>query len=343
MNARQGLFSTGLVFVLALLISIGRTPASAHSPSTHRAIKSSDPIGQLATIYTLQTTIKSGWGKTPANDTPGERVQGLEKPLVEGINSEFQMPVERTVFPDKPAWLWNPPGEVTVPILMYHHVGGSDRSSRYNVSEEDFTGQMQRLRDWGYTTISLSLLVESLQNGAHLPPRPLVISFDDGYLDVYEKAWPVMQAVGFTGVVYVITGQMEITGYLHADHLKDLVSAGWEIGSHTDSHSSLRENGVNLEVEISGSQEILEAVLGVPVSTFSFPYGLTNPYVTGLVKSSGYESAVGLGGLFQHVPETQYYLSRIEVQGEFDLQDFADLLPWSGAIDPQPLVRNEIP
>jgi|GEM_PF-1645379 len=343
MNARHGLFSAGLVIVLGLLISIWRTPASAHSPSSTRANRSSEAAGQRLPASSLQTMLKSGWKKTSSIDTAGERGKTLAKLLVDAMNSDFQMPVERTVFPEKPSWLWSPPGEVTVPILMYHHVGQADPSSRYNVTAEAFTAQMQSLRDWGFTTISLSLLVESLQTGAHLPPRPVVISFDDGYLDVYEKAWPVMQAVGFTGVVYIITGQMEIKGYLHADHLKELVSAGWEIGSHTDSHSNLRDSGVNLAAEIDGSKDILESLLGVPVRSFSFPYGLTSPYVTGLVKSAGYQSAVGLGGLSRHVPETQYYLSRIEVQGEFDLHDLAALLPWSGAVDPQPLVRNEIP
>jgi peptidoglycan/xylan/chitin deacetylase (PgdA/CDA1 family) len=286
--------------------------------------------------------MKSNWKKDLAlgNTAGGSKI--LASPRLDEMNLGVKEPVKKTVFPETPSWLWSPPGEVTVPILMYHHIGQADPSSRYNMTEEKFAAQMQSLQDWGFTSIPLSLLVESLQVGAHLPPRPVVITFDDGYLDVYEKAWPVMQRLGFTGVVFVITGQMEIKGYLHQNHLKELASAGWEIGSHTDSHANLRQIGVNLDVEISASKEILESLLGVPVRSFSFPYGLTSPYVTGLVESAGYESAVGLGGFSRHVPETQYYLSRIEVQGEFDLLDFAGLLPWSGAVDPQPLIRNEI-
>jgi peptidoglycan/xylan/chitin deacetylase (PgdA/CDA1 family) len=342
MNTPRRLFSAGFVIVLGLLISSWQTPASAHSSSQISSGPSSNLIWQSLAAKSLRSRMKPTWKKdlAPENTAGGSKI--LASPRLEEMNLGVKETVERTVYPETPSWLWSPPGEVVIPILMYHHIGQADPSSRYNVTEEKFADQMQSLQDWGFTSISLSLLVESLQVGAHLPPRPVVITFDDGYLDVYEKAWPVMQRLGFTGVVYVITGQMEIKGYLHENHLKELASAGWEIGSHTDSHANLRQMGVNLDVEISRSKEILESLLGMPVRSFSFPYGLTSPYVTSLVKSAGYESAVGLGGFSRHVPETQYYLSRIEVQGEFDLLDFAGLLPWSGAVDPQPLIRNEI-
>jgi peptidoglycan/xylan/chitin deacetylase (PgdA/CDA1 family) len=342
MNTRRRLFSAGFVIILGLLVSSWQTPASAHSSSQVSLGLYSNLNWQSLTAKSLRSMMKSNWKEDLALENMGGSLKILASPRIDEMNLGIKEPVVRTVFPETPSWLWSPPGEVTVPILMYHHIGQADPSSRYNVTEEAFAAQMQSLQDWGFTSISLSLLVESLKVGAHLPPRPVVITFDDGYLDVYEKAWPVMERLGFTGVVFVITGQMEIKGYLHDNHLRELASAGWEIGSHTDSHSNLRQIGVNLDVEISGSKEILESLLGVPVRSFSFPYGLTSTYVTGLVKSAGYESAVGLGGFSRHVPETQYYLSRIEVQGEFDLLEFADLLPWSGAVDPQPLIRNEI-
>lgn len=237
-------------------------------------------------------------------------------------------------------WRWNPPGEVIAPILLYHHVGENENSSRYIVSVRDFEAQMRSLRQWGYTTIPLSLLVQALTGGAMLPPKPIVISFDDGYMDIYRNAFPVLQENGFTGIAYIITDQLEIGGYMHTAEMKNLLGAGWEIGSHTQTHTSLRASQVDLQGEIFDSRRWLETDLGEVVSSFSFPYGLTSPYATLLVRDTGYTSAVGLGGFYRHSLKTQFYLSRIEIRGDTSLHDFASLLPWAGetgsqAVEPE--------
>jgi peptidoglycan/xylan/chitin deacetylase (PgdA/CDA1 family) len=229
-------------------------------------------------------------------------------------------------------WRWHPPGEIQVPILMYHHVGDFDPPFRYAVPLQAFEEQMRSLNAWGYTTISLATMVEALTVGADLPERPIVITFDDGYMNVYEQAFPVMQNYGYQGVAYIIAGQVEIGGFMHADQLKELRAAGWEIGSHTYHHLDLRQAGTNLQVEISEAKNDLETLIDGPVDTFSFPYGLTTPYATRLVEQAGFQSAVGLGGLSRHTLATRLYLSRIEVQGDFALNTFAGLLPWVGPL-----------
>jgi peptidoglycan/xylan/chitin deacetylase (PgdA/CDA1 family) len=119
---------------------------------------------------------------------------------------------------------------------------------------------------------------------------------------------------------------------MDSSELGELAAAGWEIGSHSWTHTSLRSPAVKLPREIDESRQMLEELLDVPVETFAFPYGLTSKYVTGLVKDSGYQAAVGLGGSFRHTKKTRYYLSRIEVRSNYDLKMFASLLPWSGAL-----------
>ena len=88
---------------------------------------------------------------------------------------------------------------VTVPILVYHSIPNSSApDSRYEVSKDNFNDQMEQLRYWGYSTITVEQLVNHINRGHSLPPRPIVISFDDGYLDVYENAFPIMEKFGFT-------------------------------------------------------------------------------------------------------------------------------------------------
>lgn len=249
--------------------------------------------------------------------------------------AETNIEPQETVTPDVPIeapLVWNPPGEVEIPILMYHHVADFDPPFRYAVSRQSFEEQMQSLKSWGYTAIPIARLIEAVTVGAFLPERPVVITFDDGYMDVYENAFPIMESFGFQGVAYIIAGQVEIGGFMHADQLKELQSAGWEIGSHTYHHLDLRQSDTNLQIEIIDAKDDLESLIDGPVDTFSFPYGLTTPYATKVVEEAGFTSAVGLGGLSRHVPATQLYLSRIEVQGDFALNTFADLLPWVGPI-----------
>lgn len=232
-------------------------------------------------------------------------------------------------------WVWHPPGSIPVPVLLYHHVS-DDKTSRYYVSRQNFAAQIAHLDRAGYTAIPISRLVEALIYGAELPRKPVVITFDDGYRDVYENAFPIMQRYNFVGNLYVITDQLGVKSYIGVDELHTLVNAGWEIGSHTRSHANLRLPGVKLVSEIEGSRQVLEDLLDIRVTTFSFPYGLTNRYITRLVEDAGYLAAVGLGQSSSHTENSRYYLSRVEIQGDADLVDFARLVagPESGILPP---------
>lgn len=223
-------------------------------------------------------------------------------------------------------WLYHPPGELVVPVLLYHHVAATEEPRRYTVSPEDFETQISSLYDWGYTAIPLSLLVDAVLNGAELPPRPVVITFDDGYRDIYQNALPVMQRYGYVGTLYVIVDQIGVGGYLNARQIAELVEQGWELGSHSQTHVNLRKPGASLEKEVTGSRQVLEALFDTPVHSFSYPYGSATPAIIRVVKESGYQSAVGLGASITHRVKSAFYLSRNEVQGTFDLVTFAGLL-----------------
>jgi peptidoglycan/xylan/chitin deacetylase (PgdA/CDA1 family) len=238
-----------------------------------------------------------------------------------------------TLIPIQPAqltptrrWLYHPPGELVVPILLYHHVAAAETARRYYVSPQDFEAQIGSLYDWGYTAIPLSLLVDALLNGAELPPRPVVITFDDGYRDVYQNALPVMQRYGYVGNLFVIVDQIGVGGYLNARQIAELVAQGWELGSHSQTHANLRKSGISLEKEVAGARDTLEALFDISVRSYSYPYGSATAAITKVVKDAGYQSAVGLGGSVTHRANSIYYLSRNEVQGTYDLIAFAGLL-----------------
>lgn len=227
-----------------------------------------------------------------------------------------------------PEWTYHPAGEVTVPILLYHHVADIEPGNRYYVSPNAFDQQMAWLAQNGYTTITISTVVQAITTGAMLPPRPVVISFDDGDDDVYINAFPIMQKYGYVGTFYLIASRIDGKNVVTTDHVAELVAAGWEIGSHSNTHVDLSKNHDALPFEVVTSRDDLQYRLQVPVNTFAYPFGAIDPAVVNAVANNGYLGAVGLGILSNHNLSTLYYLSRLEVQSDYDMEKFISLLPW---------------
>jgi peptidoglycan/xylan/chitin deacetylase (PgdA/CDA1 family) len=226
---------------------------------------------------------------------------------------------------------------VTVPILLYHNVlPNNSENSRYTVSVTDFENQMQQLKYWGYSTITIEQLVNHIKKGNTLPPRPIVISFDDGYFNVFENAFPIMEHNGFTGTVYVVANRLNADGFLQVKELQVLLDHGWEVGSHSMTHTELTQNHALVRQEVLQSRLDLENALGIKVFSFAYPFGLEDSYVSSKVFDYGYQAAVGVGDLSTHSFGAVYNLSRREVKGDLDLEAFTDLLPWTNHFVPAP-------
>ncbi len=230
-------------------------------------------------------------------------------------------------------WAVVGPGEVIAPILLYHHVDPEGTDPRYNVLPDVFATQMQALEDWGYTTITATQLIQAIAEGAPLPPRPIVITFDDGHYSVYEYAFPVMEEHGFFGVTYIVANRMKSYGFTGVPQLEEMISAGWEVGSHSYTHSDLTLDRSIAFTEIYDSRERLSESLSQAVMTFAYPYGKFDHYLGDRTGKWGYIGAMGLGTGYTHQQNSIYYLQRIEVQGTYDMETFASLLPWSSPID----------
>lgn len=230
-----------------------------------------------------------------------------------------------------PTWVYNEPGQVVAPILLYHHVEGDVSYSRYTVSIPDFRAQMQALHDWGYTAIPISLLLDALINGAELPAKPIVITFDDGNYNIYDNAFPIMQEYNFPGVFYIVGNRVNSgTNIAHAPELKEMVAAGWEIGSHGYTHTDLTLDHNIARYEILQSKLDIEDALGVDVLTFAYPFGTVDPYLAQKVQDYGYRAGMGLGISWTHTWGSLFYLNRIEIQGSYSVDYMGSILPWRG-------------
>lgn len=240
------------------------------------------------------------------------------------------LPTDTPVPTNTPAEVWNPGGEVIAPILLYHHVSDTGTGNRYYITPDVFRAQLQALRDWGYTSITVSNLADVLINGGELPARPVVITFDDGNLDIYQNAFPIMQEMGFVGTFYIVGNRLHSNYYVTPDQIIEMANAGWEIGSHAMSHVDLTLDYSIVNYEVAQSRATLEQATGQTINTFAYPYGETDEFVSNKVSEYGYRAGVGLGTSWKHSTWTLFYLSRIEVQSSYDMTKFASLLPWSG-------------
>jgi len=207
-----------------------------------------------------------------------------------------------------------------VPILMYHYVGpietGFDETRRgLTVTPENFRFQMKWLKDNGFQTLTMSQYFQRIALGQSLPVKPVIITFDDGYQDVYDNAIPVMQEYGQVATLFIIANAVGPV-YMNWDEIKKADKMGFEIGSHTLSHPRLTDfSDSGLKKEIEGSRVTLENALGKKVNFFCYPYGIFNQRVMDVVKSSGYKGAITTGSGNIVTSSNIFEMPRIRISG----------------------------
>lgn len=220
-----------------------------------------------------------------------------------------------------------------VAILLYHHIGdlpeGIDRKYRkLYVSREDFLQQMNFLKKNGYRIIDFKTLIDVSRKGIELSDRVCIITFDDGYLDVFSNASPIMERLGFLGVVFLDVSKVEEGGdkILSWEQIQILRKKGWEIGSHTMHHSNLDTlSREECEIEILESKRRIEEMLKEEVSIFAYPYGkgADNTSIHNILKSAGYRLACAIRRDKQTIPiENPFSIKRVLVRGDDNMIDF---------------------
>jgi len=235
-----------------------------------------------------------------------------------------------------------PATRLLVPIFMYHHVSNQPTTDTldYNltVTTTDFNAQLTWLQQQGYQTITLTELFDALYYGKALPAHPMILTFDDGYEDMYTDALPTLLAHHYRGVFFIITGM--IGGrYLTWDQIRVLESYGMQIGSHTTHHINVGQPPAwtTTQKELVVSQATLQFQLGQPIQFFCYPTGepfhhdsvyeqqivladlLADGYIGALLDPFTFDSAI-------QDAQTPYQLPRIRVSGGESLQAYMGIL-----------------
>nr|WP_187263089.1 polysaccharide deacetylase family protein [Pontibacter beigongshangensis] len=207
-----------------------------------------------------------------------------------------------------------------VPILCYHQIrdwqpSDSKAAKTYIVPTAQFQEQLQMLADSGYQTILPDQLLAYLTTGAPLPPRPIMLTFDDTNLSQYTIAAPEMQKHGFKGVFFIMTVSLGRPRYMSRPQVKELADAGHVIGSHTWDHQNVKkyqEQDWITQVEKPTRQ--LEEITGGQIKYFAYPFGLWNEAAIPELKSRGMAGAFQLAAK-QDEQDPLYTIRRIIASG----------------------------
>ncbi len=238
---------------------------------------------------------------------------------------------------------------VQVPILMYHYISivpanDPDPALRasLSVSPQLFSQQLDYLKARHYHSITLNELMDALYYGGPLPSKPIILTFDDGYEDAYQNAYPLLKAHGYSGMFYIITGKVGWQGQMTWPQMRTMLANGMQMGSHTVHHVDMGSvylfSPQQAQQEAQVSQLTLEKNLGILIQHFCYPNGgpfkkgslLLREEVVALLASDGYVSATtdpGMTGTMQS-SQAPLALLRIRVDGRASLQWFAESLPW---------------
>ncbi|RKX92842.1 MAG: hypothetical protein DRP84_09370 [Spirochaetes bacterium] len=228
---------------------------------------------------------------------------------------------------------------VRIPILLYHRIVSSSKYQNvclgsekiFSIDKDRFEEQMEYLHRQNYNSIFLDDLVNYITKGTSLPPKPIIITFDDGQRSQLETALPILKKYGLKATIFVTTDPTasvfkdtwHIDRPLTKQQIKELSKAGVSIQSHTVTHPILPElTDEEVLFEFKESKKILESIIDKPVQFLSIPLGFCNKRIKKLAKQAGYK-AICTANVGTNGKNTDLFsLRRITIEGTFNLKEF---------------------
>lgn len=221
---------------------------------------------------------------------------------------------------------------------MYHHVNSAPPpadiyEAALTTTDADFSRQLAYLRCAGYGTITLAQLFDGMYNGAPLPEKPVLLTFDDGYADAYTNVFPQLRWHGFGGSFSIVTGYVDIPPYVTWPQVIEMANAGMEMIAHSVTHEDLNTSPDQIVYyQVVESKRALEANLGRPVNYFTYPSG--EPFFRGsperqhrvveILREAGYHGALAIKNGAVQDPANPFALNRIRIMAGVDIVKFAE-------------------
>jgi peptidoglycan/xylan/chitin deacetylase (PgdA/CDA1 family) len=204
------------------------------------------------------------------------------------------------------------PKELTSPLLR-----------DLTVSPTDFEEQVAYLSRSGFTFLFASEVERAVRDGLPLPEKGVCITLDDGYLDNFEHAYPILKKYGAKATVFMTTANLKRPERLHTEHLVAMRKDAVRFGSHTVTHVDLTKAAPSvLEFELVESRRVLEGVLGETIDSLAYPAGAYDDRVVLYAQKAGYRAGWKKGGGMVTPDEDMMLLPRVRVSGGHTMSDF---------------------
>jgi len=220
-------------------------------------------------------------------------------------------------------------------VLMYHRISDEKETDILCVTPFQFSEQMRWLKEKGYAALSLDQAMEGLSTGK-FPSRPILITFDDGYRDNYEKAYPVLLREGIPATIFPVTSFVRGEGhhpryetrkheisYLTPEQIQEMAANNIQFGGHTDSHRLLTGlSDEEIRDELQRSIKDLEDWTGIQTEYFAYPNGDYHPRHFDILEEAGIRGAFTTEPGVNTSATNPFQLRRTEISGRDSLGDF---------------------
>jgi peptidoglycan/xylan/chitin deacetylase (PgdA/CDA1 family) len=281
--------------------------AAARRRRSRRRLALGALLAAVGAVTALAVTSLGGGSKTAPRQASHGKSAGASQQTANGYPAD-----------------WKPhPGPV--PILEYHAIQPPPEGASYPqlfVPQADFERQMDWLHEHGYEAATLDQVEDAWYEDGKLPPKPIVVSFDDGYLSQYVAAFPKLEELGWSGVLNLVASGSDLPD----SDARKMIEAGWELASHSITHPDLTTlSAVQLKREVAGSRRILSRRFDVRVDNFCYPSGRYDDTVISAIHRAGYSGAeTEIPGLADAAHP--YILERIEIELDDGVSGFIQKL-----------------
>ncbi len=237
-------------------------------------------------------------------------------------------------------------GSVAVPrcnavVLVYHRIGEHFRTESpaqgaMTTTAGELESDLRYLRDNDFKVVPYRAIADCLEGRAALPPRAAAITFDDGLINQYQFAFPLLKRYGMTATFFVVTRRIGVPGRtMNWDQLLEMQQAGMTIGAHTTRHKSLNAmSEAELLADLNNSRADIEENLGICPEFIAYPYGHFNPRSLELIKAAGFRSGRTARWSIEHARTGAYRVGIVTSAGlRRVLKKYGPGLGWSGPAD----------
>lgn len=345
-----GVLVLTLLVMAAIIVGLrnptagGDEPTPAHQPvpaGPAGALAQADtptPVKESATAVPTATETQKP-SPTPTHVTPTPTATPSPTALQTTAPENNVADAPSATLPTATPWPMPTPREtyswtLKVPILMYHYISDPpEEADKYRIdlstSPDDFREQMLFLANNGYETVDLYDLSLAIVNKGELPEKPIIITFDDGYRDNYENAFPALQDLGLRATFFVATEFVDQGNpdYVDWTMVKEMAAAGMRIEPHSKTHADLTVHDRDFIVwEVLGSQETIASHIGYRPRYFAYPGGRYNEEVQEIVSELDFWGAVTTANGLWHSFNDRFEWGRVRMRYTTSLAELVDMI-----------------